>query len=148
MLPWFRTFKKKLLLFRDVWREVSITRKMSRIFSMAGVSAVVARGSNEPMVGWPRDSPRPGLPAPGLRAPGRGGAEAGGREVGPGHGRRWHQPTIGRVAGAGSDRGTVGWWVSSHHHLIIIIIFIIIITFDSWQWCWGGCWWLSSIPKW
>ena len=68
---------------------------------------VVARGSNEPMVGWPRDSPRPGLPAPGLRAPGRGGAEAGGREVGPGHGRRWHQPTIGRVAGAGSGRGTV-----------------------------------------
>ena len=72
---------------------------------MAGVSAVVARGSNEPMVGWPRVWPRPGLPAPGLRAPGRGGAEAGGREVGPGHGRRWHQPTIGRVAGAGSGRG-------------------------------------------
>ena len=100
---------------------------------MAGVSAVVARGSNEPMVGWPRDSPRPGLPAPGLRAPGRGGAEAGGREVGPGHGRRWHQPTIGRVAG----RGLTGVQSGAGCHRIIIllslliIINIIIITFDT-----------------
>ena len=85
---------------------------------MAGVSAVVARGSNEPMVGWPRDSPRPGLPAPGLRAPGRGGAEAGGREVGPGHGRRWHQPTIGRVAG----RGLTGVQSGAGCHRIIILL--------------------------